>query len=199
MVEMAKIVVNWTGFSGAPGYTNLYFRDFGVGDIDQAIVDGSITKAYNWMSSVASRVPASVTLSISSSVEIIESSNGQLQRFMQGTPPAAIVGTGTGAYSAASGAVVNWYTDGVRNGRRIRGRSFLVPLAGSALDTNGTIADTQLAALRTASNGLITATGAGDFGIWARPTTPGGTDGQWNAVTSMTVPDKVAVLRSRRD
>lgn len=200
MVEIAKISVNWTGFNGAPGYTNLYFRDFETSGLDQAIIDGSVAKVESWVSSIQTRVPNTVTLQVQQTVPIIESTTGTLVRFMNATTaPAARVGSGTGAYSAAAGACVNWYTDGVRNGRRVRGRSFIVPLAGSALATDGTIDNTQLTGLRSASTTMAAVGGTGDLGVWARPTGPGATDGVWYSVTSVTVPDKTAVLRSRRD
>lgn len=200
MVEIAKVTINWTGFAGAPGYTNLYWRDFETSGLDQAIIDGAVTKTDTWISSVQSRVPTSVRLRVNRQVEIIESTTGQLTRFMQATADTTErVGTGTGAYSAASGLVVNWYTDGVVRGRRVRGRTFIVPLAGNALDTDGSIAAAALTGMATATTTLISNTGVGDLGVWSRPSAPGATDGQWFSTTSFTIPDKAAVLRSRRD
>jgi hypothetical protein len=200
MTQMAKVTINWTGFSGAPGYTNLYFRDFTEnGQIDQAIASGAAAKVDNWIGGFQSRLPTTVTVQTDATVEAIEDTTGELQGFFNVTPAAARVGTGTGNYSAASGAVVNWYTAGVVRGRRLRGRTFLVPLAGSALDTNGTINNTELTALRTNTTTFINETGAGDLGVWSRPSAPGAADGTWFAVNSFTIPDKVAVLRSRRD
>jgi len=200
MVEMAKVQVNWSGFTGAPGFTNLYFRDFETGGIDQAIVDHVVSKTDTWISSIITRLPTTVTLEVQQTVQIIESTNGALQRFMvAAVDPPARVGSGTGNYSAVSGAVVNWYTDGVRNGRRIRGRTFLVPIAGSTLDVDGSINNTQLTALRAATTTFTAAGGAGDMGVWSRPSVPGATDGEWNAVSAFTIPDKVAFLSSRRD
>lgn len=200
MVEIAKVTINWTGFSGAPGYTNLYFRDFESTGLDQPVIDGAVGKVDSWISSVAGRVPTSVRLRVARQVEIIEAADGQLLRFMQATTDTTErVGTGTGAYSAASGLVVNWYTGGVVRGRRVRGRTFIVPLAGNALDTDGSIAAAALTAMTTATTTLISTTGAGDLGVWSRPSAPGATDGTWHLATSFTIPDKAAVLRSRRD
>jgi hypothetical protein len=199
MVEMARVTVNWTGFNGAPGYTNLYFRDFETNGIDQAIADGAAAKVDTWLGAWDDFLPPSVAVQVDPTVEVIEATNGALLRFI--TVPAKPLrqGAGTGSYSAASGAVVNWYTDGVRNGRRIRGRSFMVPLAGNALATDGTLSDTALTTWRTATTTLISATGAGDMGVWARPSAPAATDGSWTAASAFTIPDKAAVLRSRRD
>ena len=200
MTEMAKLKINWTGFTGAPGYTNLYFRDFsGSGAVDQAVVDGAVTKTDTWLNVWNSRLPASVNVKIDSQVEIIEDTTGVLVRYMSGTPFQRGNGTGAGNYSAAAGAVVNWYTNAVVRGRRLRGRSFMVPLVAAAYATNGSLADGDLTDFRNASTALAAGVGTGDLGVWSRPSTPGGTDGQWSAVTSATVPDMTAVLRSRRD
>jgi hypothetical protein len=199
MADIARVTINWTGFIGAPGYTNLYFRNATPGIIDQAVVDNAVTKVDNWISGFQTRIPTTVTCQTDPTVEVIDDTNGQLQEFMNATVGAPRVGTGTGNYSAAAGAVCNWYTGGIRNGRRIRGRSFLVPLAGSALGPNGTLDDANLTALRTNTTTFTAATGAARLVVWGRPSTPGGTDGVSAEVISFTIPDKTAVLTSRRD
>lgn len=197
--EIGRLKINWTGFTGAPGYTNLYFNDFSEGSVTQAMVDGFRSRTDTLLGTIQTRLPSTVTVAVDPTVDIIDVPTGNLTRFMSTTPAAARVGQGTGNYSAASGGVINWYTGGVRNGRRVRGRTFLVPFASSALGPNGTLDDT----LRTSLIGAIqTFIGPGAnqglLGIYARPK-PGLSDGAWFAVTSFTHPDKVAVLRSRRD
>lgn len=199
MTEIARVTVNWTGFTGAPGFTNLYFRGATSQPIDQATVDAAITKVDAWLAAWQSRLPATVTVVTDSSVEVIEDTTGELQGFFAGTPGAARVGSGTGNYSAASGAVANWYTEIVRNGRRIRGRTFIVPVAGNFLATNGSLDDTSLTGLRTSTATFITRTGAAYLVVWGRPTTPLATDGVSAEVTAFTIPDKAAILTSRRD
>jgi hypothetical protein len=199
MAHLAKVVVNWLGFTGAPGYTNLYFRNPTPGIITQTVADSAVARADTFLASVQSRIPPDVTLSINGTVEVIDDTNGELQGFMNVTAPASKVGSMAGVYSAPSGAVVNWYTGAVRNGRRIRGRTFLVPLGGAATATNGTIDDTHLTGLRTAANNLVAATGDSRLVVWSRPSAPGETDGVSAEVITATVPDKIAILTSRRD
>jgi hypothetical protein len=207
---MARVTINWTGFLGAPGYTNLYFRDFeGAGVIDQAIADGAVAKVHTWIQAWDDGLPNTVTLTVDPSVEVIEETNGELLGFFTTVPGSPNVGGSTMPYSAASGAVVNWYTNGIRNGRRIRGRSFMVPIGSNGMENNGTLNGTALGSWRTATGVLISGAGTGDLGVWARPTPildgagePTGEyndDGIWHVVTSYTIPDKAAVLRSRRD
>lgn len=199
MAQILKCTINWTGFNGAPGYTNLFFRDFTEGPVDQAMADGAATKADTWLGAWDDYLPASVAVQVSPTMEAIEETTGELQSYFTVAAKPLRQGAGTGAYSAASGAVVNWYTNGIRNGRRIRGRTFMVPIAGNGLDTAGTLNDTARAAWTTATTALTSATGSGDLGVWSRPSAPGAADGVWYFVSAFTIPDKVAVLRSRRD
>lgn len=199
MAEIIRLTVNWTGFLGAPGYTNLHFRDFTAGAIDQAMVDGAVTKLDTWLDAWIPVVPTVASFTINPAVEILEETTGVLTNYMTATPDGARVGTSTGVYVGGTGACINWYTNVVRNGRRLRGRTFMVPLGLQAMTNDGTIDDTRLATLRTASTTLINATGSGDLGVWARPTTPGGSDGEWAVATVATINDKMAQLRSRRD
>jgi hypothetical protein len=199
MTEMIRVTVNWTGFTGAPGFTNFHFRDFTEGPVDQAMADGSVAKVDAFISNWQSSLPSTVKIQTNAQVSRIEDTTGELKGFFQTTPAAQRTGTGTGSYSAASGAVFNWYTNGIVRGRRVRGRTFVVPLAGSALGADGTLDDAKVTGLRTVAQTFISATGSGDLGVWSRPSAPGATDGSWWAVTSFTLPDKAAILRSRRD
>lgn len=208
--HVLRYKVEWTGFTGAPGYTNLYFNTSGDFFTPENVTE-PVAKIDAWLNAWNSRLPATVNVKLSSTVETVRVVDGVLTDFDTIAPFARANGTGTGNYSAASGACVNWYTDGIRTGRRVRGRSFMVPIAGSALAINGSIDDAALSALRTANADLIVPTASGSrLYVWARPTPikdpvtgkpTGGTnpDGLSFPVVSTTLPDKVAVLRSRRD
>lgn len=208
--EIGRMRLNWTGFTGAPGYSNFYFRDFSEGDLTQAMVNGFGSRLESLISTIQTRLPSTVTIQIDPTIDVVDVPTGNLTRSLSYTPLAARVGQATGNYSAATGGVINWNTAGVHNGRRVRGRTFLVPYGGSALGPNGTLDDTLRTSLIGAINTFIgvDATKPGVLGVYARPvkagTNPDGTpraasEGAWYSVTSFTHPDKVAVLRSRRD
>lgn len=199
MAEIGRLKINWTGFIGAPGYTNLYFRDFTAGTLDQAMADGFTAKVDTWLDAWVSSLPATVSILVDPTVDVLEETTGALTNFMTVSPDTARVGSGAGTYAAPAGAVVNWSTNGIENGRRVRGRTFMVPLTSAAMQSDGTIATASLTALRAATATLITGTGSGDLGVWHRPTTPGGTDGAWYVVSAFNLPDKIAILTSRRD
>lgn len=201
MTGMLRVKTKWTGFSGAPGYTNFYFRDFtGGGEPTAAQAQGAVDRTATFWSNIQGRLPSLVTLTIQGDVEVIEETNGEMTGVHNVTAPAPKVGeNATSTFSGPTGAVINWRTAGVRNGRRVRGRTFIVPIATSCYQNDGTLATTEHAALNTAASMLAAQTGTPDLGVWARPTAPGASDGIWYAVQTATVPDLAAVLRSRRD
>lgn len=199
MAQIGRLKINWTGFIGAPGYTNLYFRDFTAGALDQAMADGFTAKVDVWLDAWVSSLPTTVSILVDPTIDVLEESTGELENFLTVSPDTARTGSGAGNYAAPAGACVNWSTNGVKNGRRVRGRTFMVPLTSAATQSDGTIATSNLTALRAATTTFISPTGAGDLGVWSRPSAPGATDGVWYVVTAFSLPDKVAILTSRRD
>lgn len=213
MTQLLRIKLNWTGFVGGPGYTNLHFGLESGADgawITPENIAQAVTKVDLFLASLIPRIPPIVTVNMDKTAEVIAIADGRLIDFKTITTTTRTGGTGTGSYSAASGAVINWYSSGVRRGRRVRGRTFLVPLAGSALATDGTLDTSALGAFNTMATDLAAPTASGArLMVWGRPTpvlddagkatgetTP---DGVAYPVVSSRVADKVAILRSRRD
>jgi hypothetical protein len=191
----------WQGIPGAPGYTNLYaFND----TTEQVFADA----ARAFLSSALKLATAQDTLFGGASiqgdsvVEHVEVTDGTLVDSVPITAPAVILGTGTGASPAPCGAAVNWLTGAVHHGHRVRGRTFLVPLAAAAYESNGTLLNSYLTIIRNAAAAYIAS--AANPVVWSRPTrTPGSpgnnADGAAFTVVASQVNDKVAVLTSRRD
>jgi len=199
MANLARVTINWTGGIGLPGFTVLHFRNSTPGTISQAVVDNAVTKADAFVTALRLTTPNGVTIGVDSTIPEIDETDGQIQAFWTGTPAAPATSTGGAGYAAPVGAVVNWTTSAVRNGRLIRGRSFLVPLAQASFDDAGTINATDLTTLQDAATALRAASGDSRLVIFGRPTTVGGTDGVSAEVTASNVPDKAAILSSRRD
>lgn len=199
MAQMAKVTINWTGLPGGPGYTNLYFQDIsGPTNVDQTLVDSAVSKTDAWIAAFRPALPTSIFTAVSATVEAVDENTGELQSFWTGTPAAAAAGSGGTSYSAPSGAVVSWYTSTVRNSRRIRGRTFIVPLATSAYDTDGSILNARITTWNAATATLIATGASAELGVWSRPSGPSASDGDWALVTSFRIPDAAAILTSRR-
>jgi hypothetical protein len=197
---MLKVKVRWGGFNGSPGWSNFFFDTGDETFHTPADAVPVADKVATFITAIKPQLPPTVTLTIQSDVEAVSAATGELLNVHSAGARSPVNGTATAqGYSAASGAVITWRTAGVRNGRRVRGRTFLVPCVGGLFDTDGTIQPTKLTAIQDAANALFTDVGGLSLGVWSRPSAPGASDGQFFPVVSASVPDMAAVLRSRRD
>jgi hypothetical protein len=89
---------------------------------------------------------------------------------------------------------INWITGSVIGRRRLRGRTFCVPVIGANFQSDGTVSDTVLSNFRVNASALVVAA-ATNFQVWHRPV--GGTGGLNSDVVAATVNDRPQVLTSR--
>lgn len=186
--------ITWTGFQGAPGYTNLHVRNAGI--ITTA-VDNLVTGLQTMCTDIKSQEATGVTLTASQEVKEFDEATGALVGLHTSTvavPPQ--VGAGGAQGPSPVGGCISFTTNGVNRGRRVRGRLFVVPVAGNRFESNGSLAADFIAALNTiATNWYVTA--ARECVIWSRPRS--GAGGAAFDIVSHHVTDQAAVLRSRRD
>lgn len=184
---MDQAIVQWTGFPGAPGFSVFYALEGG------AFADALQT----FFNAVKAQLPSTVRIQVPNSGAQINPLNGEQTSEWSDAPRPAIIGGAGGKYSAASGCCFTWSTGTFVNGRRVRGRTFLVPLESGCYAPDGSLDDGTRTILAAAANALVTA-GTDHFVIWHRPK-PHGTDtGIAAKVTSVTLRDRVAILTSRR-
>lgn len=201
MSTLGRVRALWSGFPGAPGYTNFYFVGTHVtGQFQQADVGPATTRAFTFLGNLRDSLPADVTITMDTIVDVVDSATGVLQaQYAVPSPPAPAQGSVAGGYSAPSGLIVNWKTGKIHRGRPIRGRTFIVPLGGTSYDAQGTLAagvQTAAQARATELAGLVE--DQPELVIWSRPTSKGAADGDYGIVTAGLVPDKAVILRSRR-
>lgn len=200
MASILKVTAKWDGFVGAPGYSNFYWKEEDPGasfDAGAVACGDAVQKFFN---DIKLYFPPHVKWRVQTDVPVINDATGEMVDIASAGARGDIVGgAGNFAYSAPTGAVVTWRSNGVRNGRRVRGRTFLVPTANNIYQSDGTIDNTHLNEFVTSATALATVTGTQlPLVVWARPSVPGGSDGAAHVVTSASVPDMAAVLRSRR-
>lgn len=188
--------MTWTGFQGSPGYTNLYFIN--PEEPTLAIRNTTAGRVKSFFEAVKLMLPSTVNIAFPSEMEELATDTGVLQQTLPIDPIANSVGTQVGKFSSPTGAVVNWKTSLVVNGRLLRGRTFIVPLSVNAYDTDGTLNTTDRNNLATSAAALCSHQDNLVLAIWHRPS-PGGSDGVSGQVASSSVKDKAAVLTSRRD
>lgn len=197
MAQIDRIRVALTGFPGGPGVCTFYAKN--------ATTMG--TPLQNLWGVLLLRMPVNVSLQVASAGDRIDDTTGALVGSWSIAPQVGLVGAAAGVYAGPVGLALSWLTSTVADGKRIRGRTFAVPMAQNVYSTNGSAEDSNLAAIRTACADFVTATAA-NFVVWHRPRLARAADGSRPAVTarpgssadvtSSIVVDRIAVLRSRR-
>ena len=182
MATLNQIRCTWSGVTGLPGISTFY----ATGDPSFLIA-----RLKTFFEAVKTSIPTGITIAYPSSGITVDTATGQANGAWSSTTTASTSCTATGTYQAPTGAVVNWKTGVYVNGRELRGKTFLVPLANGAFGSDGKLLSTNVTSFTTAAAAVPG--GGNPLVVWSKTAAA-------NApVTSATVPAKVAVLRSRRD
>jgi hypothetical protein len=189
VANMLRFNCAWQNWPGAPGVSTFY-ADSGT---DISTCTDALRAFWN---SLAGMIPSALTIQVPAVGDIINDQDGAISgAWSDGTPVTVVTGSGAGAYAGNAGAVVHWLTAGVVNGRRVRGRTFVVPIIATQYETNGSLSTACLATLNGAASTLVTALGSSML-VWHRPKPPAA--GSSAGVTGHRVPDLAVSLRSRR-
>ena len=201
-MTVAIVRANWSGTSGGPGLTQLAMFTGGGGAWSSSNAQSAVDAVRAWFLGLASYLPNEVSIQVQPAVDQYDQATGELtDTVTAGTAPATVTGSSTGNYTGGAGFKLTWETNSIRNGRRVRGRTYIVPAGGNVYDNDGTILATVSTDIITKSNTLLsTLSGAGlGLVVWSRPTALGSTDGAITAVQTPVLKDKTAILRGRRD
>jgi hypothetical protein len=200
MATMFRYRSVWSGWAGAPGYTNLYATsDLG----HQAMADSVHAFLQDFVSATTpgQYLPTGVKIQCDPTVSVLDPANGDAVDELGVTMPVVITGADTLPWSAPSGACIGWKSSQFRKGRRVSGRTFVVPLGGSAYQVDGTLEPAFLSQAQTAINVYLADSAIAQV-IWKRPVgvkgQPPTTPGEFVPIIAAAVRDQAAVLRSRR-
>lgn len=188
MAHLQKLVVQWTGWAGAPGLSTFYATDTS---------STSLAALRAFFQAERNQFPTAITFKFPNTGFIIDETTGIQTGTWTQTFAADVTGTDVNPYSGTSGGVVNWRTSTVRRSRLMQGRTFLVPLANANYESDGTLLAAFVSGIITNATTMITTT-ANDFKVWGRPSSPGASDGVGAPITSVRCHDRAQVLRSRR-
>lgn len=190
MATISRLRIGWTG-AGATGggVTTLYSSQSNPSAL--AAASRAFFQAMN------GSLPDTLTLTWQGSGDTIDDATGTINGTWSHTAPDPVNGGNTGDWAAGVGMRVNWLTNGIVRGRRVRGTTFVLPLATSYYNTAGGIDAATVSAVFGLAEDLIETTDA-NLVIWSRPSTSGGSDGDSHAVVAPFVPSTVTWLRSRR-
>lgn len=189
-----EIKVISTGFPGAPGFTTFYFN--GEDSTDR---DNQFRHVKAFLELAKGLFPNTWSAAVQAEGRVLTASSGVLDTTT--TVPAdgtANPSVGTAAVATfgagAAGICISYTTTGINRGRRVRGRTYLVPISAGVYGPDGTIDNAFLAGIRTAFQ--TWATDPLEFGVWSRPRE--GSGGVLYPVDAVSIKDKAAVLTSRR-
>lgn len=176
-----EVRTEWDGTTGGTGVTVMHFAD-------TTPVDGILAAVRTFWASLASLLPNEVTVRVQSEVRSLNVATGVLTDVETGPAQAAVAGTYTGVYAMPAGLRIDWETGQIVAGRRVTGRTYVVPAGG--LEQDGTPSAAAITQINNAATALL---GATPLVVWSR------THGVQVSVQQALVANKAAVLRGRRD
>lgn len=201
MAQILRCRAVLSGWSGAPA---LYTAYFSPGTAGGSVADATdcLARVRGFWNAMTAQLPAAVQITTAPTVDVLEASTGELVgQYASSAPPTVVTGTSVAEfYAPGNYALLQINTLGFRNGRKVRGRSFIGPITEAGV-TSG-VANSTLTSLVSASAAAqLTPSSpatASAMVVWSRPSR-GGSNGATNVVISFACPSKLAMLRSRRD
>lgn len=203
-MALLRVRARWTIPGAGSAFTVMHFDDGEVGGDVNVAATNSTTALHTFFDSVKNVLPQPVKVQVMNDVEVIDVATGELAGAATGGNHAELAGAQPSSigWAAPTGACITWSTGGIRQvsskPRRVRGRTFIVPLSNAAYDVNGTLTDTAVQTLNAAATALRGNFSGQELAIYGRPGVGGAPAGQAYAVTGHKLTDQAAILRSRR-
>jgi hypothetical protein len=182
----------WNVQGGGVGYSVFHVRESPVTTIGAAAQQFA-TDLRAGFNSLVTRLPDDVVINFDSEARELNVVGGSLISVIPVTAPATVTGTSTGSYSAPAGARVDLITGGIVAGRRLRGRTYIVPLSGDSYSNIGQVSTAAQTLLESAFGMFDNVPNVYSLAVWSR------THDFLADVISLNVPAESAILRSRRE
>lgn len=209
MTSLYRVRAVSTGWTGAPGLNTFYFGEPDVSfDLDADSAANCVERVRTAFVDGANIYSTAWSVQVQPEVDVIEDTTGALvESFITATPAPVVGGNATGFGPLPAMMLLRLRTETIHDGSRIVGRAFLGPL-GKGNDTNGSPDAGAVPLCVAMGEALLDAGIAGNpiLKVWRRPreartepTPLAARAGTSAFVTQIVVPDKFAVLRSRRD
>jgi hypothetical protein len=199
MTNLARLEVQLGGWTGAPGVSVLHFSEGTSGGWGvQEVIDDFFDEVNTLLGTAAPVWVAGVTVTANPELRIFDAANGDLVDIVSPSdaPP---IHTSTAAASPTSRAtmgLVQFGTNEFLNGRRLKGRMFLGPIAAASIGNDGLITSALREAVPTWFEAITSGLGP-RLAVWHRPTLLAPESGTWGDVTTVTVRQTPSYLSSR--
>lgn len=193
-MPLHRIRSTWNGTTGLPGISTFY-SSAPPSDLELLAIQ-------NFWGDIAAFIPDAVTIQVEPFGDILDTATGQLTGSWDvGITVPLVNCTGLGGYAANAGLCLGWNTEAVVDGRRLKGRTFLVPAAPVCFSGGGT-PSSETSQIRTAAEEMATVF-AGRLQVWHRPR-PGlggapGSGGSVGTIIGAYISSRTSQLKSRRD
>lgn len=197
MASLWRYRMRWSGWSGGPGISTLYASDIAGTAQDHSNAVAGLFADVLQPAGDPSLLPSGVKIAGDPYVDVLDPATGDQLGTIAVSPVTAINGIGPGNWVAAAGLSISWVTAAFIKGRRVKGRTYFVPLDSSAYATDGTLSSAVLTSTQNAITqylGKVT-----EPVVWHRPTTVGGSDGSDSSIATGKIIDHASMLTSRRD
>jgi hypothetical protein len=148
-------------------------------------------------------LPDELKLTVSPIIDVYDRVTGDLTAsYVAGTAPLVVAGTSATGYAGGAGVKVTWNTGQIRNGRRVRGSTFIVPTSSSIFGPTGTVVAGNMTSINASATALISTLNAAatPLAVWSRPFN--GDNARVGFATEVIqglCSSKSAILRGRRD
>lgn len=187
-------VITWisSGYTGSPGYTKFKF----MGALDTASANTAAANSRTFLSTIAAHTPTIANYACQSTCQTFTDAGVLTGEVAVSVLPAVINGSAAGAYVGGAGAVVYWLTGAINGGHKVKGRTYLVPLAATAFQSDGTLASALVTSLQTAANTFAASTPAPV--VNSRKLGQADRGDQTTILSGAQVKDRSAFLRTRR-
>jgi hypothetical protein len=159
LTPLNRVRVVWSGFLGGPGVSTFYTDGGSV---------PNLAALKTFFTALSGMIPSVVTLTFPASGDRIDPASGSLTGSWATTPPAPLVGAGSGSYSAAAGLQVSWVTGEIADNHALRGRTFIVPAVSAVFGSDGQVLAAQSLTASNAGNALV-ASASPAWMVWHRP------------------------------
>lgn len=191
MTNISRVRVALDGFPGGPGVSTFYCAPG-----DESIFRSQLGTFYGHL---RDQMPAGMSYNVEPAGEVLDEATGKaVSAWSAPTPYNGTSTTAATPYAQGVGSSVIWTTNAFHNGRRVRGRTFIVPIISTMFESNGTLETGYLGSLQTWATTLAT---GGLMRVYSRPplpVPPGAILGASFAVSGAIVKDKASTLRTRR-
>lgn len=196
MPTISVIHATWTGTPSDPGVSTFCVRDeTGVN------TDAAVAAVRDFFASLSASIPDEITITVDPLVEQFDEATGTLTgEFLSTTTPLPVDGTFSAGYASGVGVRIDWRTSTIRQGRRLRGRTFLVPTGHESFTSAGAVDPGMISSVDAAALTFVDACqlAGTPLVVWGRPSDTLGSGLAGEVVLGRCAP-KPAFLRGRRD